>query len=142
MWRKKITKVVAVVVTIAVIVLVVIIRNRKDEFERIEAAHPGWLSETGCAEIDVVKPSRNTGFDKWIGPGATTAEIICEYVSGGLEYARFKSIPALDAAVHLRPHRARLCVFGRTLLDEEFGDEGEDLRNFNKMCRNLRGIRY
>jgi hypothetical protein len=131
---------------VSIAVVVVIIKNKKDEFEKIEAAVPGWLGPTGCAEIDVVKPSRNTGFDRWIGSGATTAEINCEYVSGGLEYARFKSFSALDVALHLRPHRARVCVFGRTLLEEEeFGNDAEELRNFrnfNVMCRNLHGTRY
>lgn len=140
--KKTIATIVAALLVIGVVIAVVIIKSKRNEFEKIEAAVPGWLGENGCAEIDVKSPSRNTGFVKWIGPGATTAEINCEYVSGGLEYARFKSIPALDATLHLRPHRARLCVFGRTLLDEEFGDDTEDLRNFNGMCRNLHGVRY
>jgi hypothetical protein len=128
------------IVSIAVVVF--IIKSEKNEFETIEAAVPGWLSETGCAEINVVKPSRNTGFDKWIGPGATTAEINCEYVSGGLEYARFESILALNTALHLRPRGKRLCVAGRTLLEDELADEVEGPGRFIKMCHNLHGIRY
>ncbi|MGH2853295.1 MAG: hypothetical protein ACRDLF_03775 [Solirubrobacteraceae bacterium] len=142
MHKSKIIKIIAAVVVIALIVLVVIIRNQKDEFEKIEAAVPGWLSDTGCAKIEIIKPSPNTGFVKWTGHDANTATIDCEYVGGFLKYARFKSIPALDAVLHLRPHRTSVCVFGKTLLAEEFGNEAKGLRNFDAMCRNLRGIRY
>src|SRR5580692_2602509 len=99
-------------------VVVFIIKNGKTEFDKIEAAVPGWLSKTGCAKIEIIRPSRDTSFVKWVGPNATTATIDCEYVSGFLDYARFGSMSALSKALHSRPHKERLCVTGRTVLED------------------------
>jgi hypothetical protein len=121
--------------------VVLIIKSKKNEFEKIEAAVPGWLGENGCVKIEVKSPSPDASFVKWIGPGATTAAINCEYVSGGLEYARFRSIAALDVALRLRPRKEKFCVIGRTLLEDELGG-GSESGHFNEMCRNLHGTRY
>lgn len=130
------------ILAIVIIAVVVhIIKSKKDAFEKIESAVPGWLSATGCVKIEIIKPSPNTSFVKWVGPRATTATIDCEYVSGFLDYARFGSMPALNNALRSRPRKERLCVAGLTLLEDALLDE-EEPNTFPIMCRNLHGRRY
>lgn len=142
MLRQGTVKIVVAVVIIGVVVLVVNVRDKKNEFDRIEAAVPGWLSKTGCAKIEVEKPSPDTSFVKWAGRDASTATIDCEYVSGSLEYAKYGTTVALRDALRSRPSKARICVAGRTLLEDELADEVEGPGRFYKMCRNLHGTRY
>jgi hypothetical protein len=118
-----------------------IIKNKKDEFEKIEAAVPGWLGETGCVKIEIKKPSPNMQFVKWAGPDATTATIDCEYVSGFLDYARFSSLEKRNSVLRSKPVPGKLCVVGRTVLKDALLDE-EEPNTFPIMCRNLHGVRY
>jgi hypothetical protein len=141
-YRQRSVVIYSTVLAIAIIaVVVLIIKSKKDEFEKIEAAVPGWLSKTGCEKIEIKKPSSNTSFVKWVGPNATTATIDCEYVGGFLDYARFGSMSALNKALRSRPYKERLCVTGRTVLEDALLDE-EEPNNFNIMCHHLRGTRY
>jgi hypothetical protein len=142
MRKMRIIRIGLALAVVGIVVAVIIIKNEKSEFNKIEAAVPGWLSETGCAKIEIKKPSPNTSFVKWAGRGATTASIDCEYLSGSLEYARYGSMTTLHTALQLRPHGKRLCVAGRTLLEDELADEIEGPGRFIKMCHNLHGIRY
>jgi hypothetical protein len=132
---------VSLLAIVSIVVVVLIVKNKKTEFDRIEAAVPGWLGENGCVKIEIKKPSPNASFVKWVGPNATTATIDCEYVSGFLHYARFGSMLALNKALRSRPHWERLCVTGRTVLGDALFDE-EEPNKFNIMCHNLHGRRY
>lgn len=126
---------------VIIVVVVLIVKSKKNEFEKIEAAVPGWLGEAGCAKIEIKNPSPNTSFIKWAGPDATTATIDCEYVSGFLDYARFSSLEKRNNVLRSKPVPGKLCVVGRTVLKDALLDEGEP-NTFPIMCRHLHGRRY
>ncbi len=132
----------AAIAIVAIAVTIIIIKTRKNEFDKIEAAVPGWLGSNGCAKIEVSKPSLNTAFVRWVGTSANTATIDCEYVSGFLDYARFSSSVTLNQALHLRPIPEKLCVTGRTALMDSLIDQAEGPGRFYKMCHNLHGTLY
>lgn len=135
-------KTLLVLVAVGAVVAIVIIKTRKNEFDKIEAAIPGWLGQGGCASIKIVKPSSDTGFTGWVGPSADTATISCEYLGGYLDYAKFSSSAALNRALHSRPIPERICVAAHTVLMNALMDESEGPGRFTKTCKSLHGILY
>ncbi|MGH2853297.1 MAG: hypothetical protein ACRDLF_03785 [Solirubrobacteraceae bacterium] len=139
--QSNIIKLVAALAAVGIVVSVIVIKSEKSEFDKIEAAVPGWLGENGCVKIEIKKPSSNARFVKWVGPNATTATFDCEYAGGFLDYARFPSLVARNNVLSSKSAPGKLCVVGRTVLMDALIDQDEP-KTFPAMCRNLHGRRY